>query len=65
MTARTIVASAEGVDDRTIHAAAKLLAENICAVTVLGTPDKMLICQCHQCHEYITAPHPEEGWTDK
>lgn len=32
----------EGVDDRTIHAAAKIVAENICAVTVLGTPDKML-----------------------
>jgi len=32
----------EGVDDRTLTAAAKLVAENICAVTVLGTPEKML-----------------------
>jgi phosphate acetyltransferase len=32
----------EGVDDRTITAAAKLVAEGICAVTVLGTPAKMV-----------------------
>jgi phosphate acetyltransferase len=32
----------EGVDDRTILAAAKILADGICAVTVLGTPDKMI-----------------------
>ena len=31
----------EGVDDRTILAAAKILAEGICRVTVLGTPEKM------------------------
>jgi len=31
----------EGVDDRTILAAAKILAEGICAITVLGEPAKL------------------------